>query len=145
MNYRLLGKTGLKVSEISLGTWQVGGVWGMGFDHDSAQELLQAAYESGVNFFDTADVYENGESEKAVGKFLKSVGSSEELFVATKCGKQINPFINENFSPEVLRGYVEDSLKRLKPKMDLIFSTFSEPLSLNEKIQLSGILDKLIK
>ena len=67
MNYRQLGKTGFKVSELSLGTWQLGGVWGTGFNHTSAQQILEAAYEEGVNFFDTADVYEDGESEKALG------------------------------------------------------------------------------
>jgi len=143
MNYRLLGKTGLKVSEISLGTWQVGGVWGMGFDHDSAQKLLQAAYESGVNFFDTADVYENGESEIAVGKFLKSVGSSEELYVATKCGKHINPFINENFSPEVLRGYVEDSLKRLGVETIDLIQLHCPPTEVYYRPEIFGLFDRL--
>ena len=50
MNYRQLGKTGFKVSELSLGTWQLGGVWGSGFNHTSAQQILEAAYEEGVNF-----------------------------------------------------------------------------------------------
>ena len=61
MHYRTLGKTGFNVSELSLGTWQVGGVWGTGFDHDLAKNLLEAAFDEGVNFFDTADVYEDGE------------------------------------------------------------------------------------
>ena len=70
MNYRTLGKTGFNVSELSLGTWQLGGVWGTGFDHHSAQRLLEAAFDEGVNFFDTADVYEDGESEMALGAFF---------------------------------------------------------------------------
>jgi aryl-alcohol dehydrogenase-like predicted oxidoreductase len=72
MRYRTLGKTGLKISEISLGTWQVGGKWGSGFDHDLAAKILKAALDEGINFIDTADVYENGESEKAVGKIPKA-------------------------------------------------------------------------
>jgi aryl-alcohol dehydrogenase-like predicted oxidoreductase len=111
MRYRTLGKTGLKISEISLGTWQVGGKWGSGFDHDLAAKILKAALDEGINFIDTADVYENGESEKAVGKFLKQ--TNERIYVATKCGRQINPHTNEGYTPRVLRKYVEDSLKRL--------------------------------
>jgi aryl-alcohol dehydrogenase-like predicted oxidoreductase len=60
MNYRTLGKTGLKVSEVSLGTWQVGGKWGSDFNQKSAEEILNTAIDNGVNFFDTADVYSNG-------------------------------------------------------------------------------------
>jgi aryl-alcohol dehydrogenase-like predicted oxidoreductase len=111
MQYRTLGKTGFKISEISLGTWQVGGKWGSGFDHQLAENILQAALDDGVNFIDTADVYENGESEKAVGKILKK--TNKRVYVATKCGRQINPHVNEGYTPRVLRKYVEDSLKRL--------------------------------
>jgi aryl-alcohol dehydrogenase-like predicted oxidoreductase len=111
MQYRTLGKTGFKISEISLGTWQVGGKWGSGFDHQLAENILQTALDDGVNFIDTADVYENGESEKAVGKILKK--TNKRVYVATKCGRQINPHVNEGYTPRVLRKYVEDSLKRL--------------------------------
>ncbi len=62
MNYRTLGKTELKVSEISLGTWQVGGKWGSGFDDKNAERILNEAIDKGINFIDTADVYENGKS-----------------------------------------------------------------------------------
>jgi aryl-alcohol dehydrogenase-like predicted oxidoreductase len=112
MKYRTLGKTGFTISEISLGTWQVGGKWGSGFDHQLAESILKAALDEGINFIDTADVYESGESEKAVGKILKT--TSERIYVATKCGRQIDPHVNEGYTPKVLRGYVEDSLKRLQ-------------------------------
>lgn len=119
MRYRTLGKTGFKISEISLGTWQVGGKWGSGFDYDLAAKILKVALDEGINFIDTADVYENGESEKAVGKFLKQ--TNERIYVATKCGRQINPYTNEGYTPRVLRKYVEDSLKRLDlDSIDLI-------------------------
>jgi len=68
MRKRLLGKTGFEISEIGLGTWQVGGKWGSVFDHDNADRILNAAIDNGVNFIDTADVYSDGESEKAVGR-----------------------------------------------------------------------------
>jgi len=89
MNYRKLGKTGFEVSEISLGTWQVGGKWGSKFDHDLAESIIREAIDNGVNFIDTADVYSDGESEKAVGKAVKRSG--KEVRIATKCGRQIHP------------------------------------------------------
>lgn len=109
MNYRKLGKTGFKVSEISLGTWQVGGKWGDGFDAKNADKILNEAVDAGINFIDTADVYENRKSEKAVGKLVRS--RSERIYVATKCGRFINPHENKGYTPKVLRKYVERSLK----------------------------------
>ena len=111
MNYRKLGKTGFEISEISLGTWQVGGKWGDDFNHNIADEILNTAVDSGINFIDTADVYGDGESEKAVGRFIKS--RSERIYVATKCGRQLNPHTNEAYKPAVLRKFVENSLKNM--------------------------------
>lgn len=111
MNYRKLGKTGFEISEISLGTWQVGGKWGDDFNHNIADEILNTAVDSGINFIDTADVYGDGESEKAVGRFIKS--RSERIYVATKCGRQLNPHTNEAYQPAVLRKFVENSLKNM--------------------------------
>ena len=111
MNYRKLGKTGFEISEISLGTWQVGGKWGDDFNHETADKILNAAVDSGINFIDTADVYGDGESEKAVGRFVKS--RSERIYVATKCGRQLNPHTSEAYQPAVLRKFVENSLKNM--------------------------------
>lgn len=110
MKYRKLGKTGFNVSEISLGTWQVGGRWGAKFNHDHADEIIHTAIDAGINFIDTADVYSEGLSEQAVGRVVRS--RSEQIYVATKCGRQINPHVNEGYQPSVLRKYVEDSLRR---------------------------------
>lgn len=110
MNYRKLGKTNFNISEIALGTWQVGGKWGSPFNDKTADELINTAIDNGVNFIDTADVYENGLSETAVGRVVRS--RSERIYVATKCGRHINPHINEGYQPKVLQKFVEDSLKR---------------------------------
>ncbi|KOP36613.1 aldo/keto reductase [Flavobacterium sp. WLB] len=110
MLYRKLGKTNFNISEISLGTWQVGGKWGSGFNDKTADELINTAIDNGVNFIDTADVYENGLSETAVGRVVSS--RSERIYVATKCGRQINPHVNDGYQPKVLQKFVEDSLKR---------------------------------
>lgn len=119
MNYRLLGKTGFKVSEIGLGTWQVGGKWGSPFDAQLADRILDTAIEGGINFIDTADVYSDGLSEEAVGRALQR--HKHRIFVATKCGRQITPHTSEGYQPPVLRSFVEDSLKRLKLEtLDLV-------------------------
>ena len=119
MKYRRLGKTNFNVSEISLGTWQVGGVWGSGFDDQHAERIINEAIDQGINFIDTADVYESGLSEAAVGRVVRS--RSEEIFVATKCGRQINPHISKNYTTTVLRKFVEDSLRNSRLEtLDLI-------------------------
>ena len=111
MNYRKLGKTNFNISEIALGTWQVGGKWGSPFNDKTADELINTAIDNGVNFIDTADVYENGLSETAVGRVVRS--RSERIYVATKCGRFINPHVSEGYQPKVLQKYIEDSLKRM--------------------------------
>ena len=119
MNYRRLGKTNFKVSEIGLGTWQVGGKWGSEFNNKSADKIINTAIDSGVNFIDTADVYENGLSETAVGRVVNS--HSEWIYVATKCGRQINPHVDAGYQTDVLRKYVEDSLRRMNLEtLDLV-------------------------
>ncbi len=143
VNYRILGKTNLSISEISLGTWQVGGKWGDPFDFSLANNILSEAVEKGVNFIDTADVYGNevGQSETAVGKFLKS--RSEEIYVATKCGRQLSPHTNEAYQPAVLRKFVEDSLKRLSiDRIDLI-QLHCPPTEVYYRPEIFGLFEKL--
>jgi aryl-alcohol dehydrogenase-like predicted oxidoreductase len=111
MRYRLLGKTGFSISEISLGTWQVGGKWGEPFSDANADAILDAAVDAGVNFIDTADVYGDGASEAAVGRLLRR--RSERLFVATKCGRRLQPHTADAYQPAALRGFVEDSLRNM--------------------------------
>lgn len=111
MNYRTLGKTGYRISEISLGTWQVGGKWGDSFSHENADRILNEAVDAGINFIDTADVYGDGESEKAVGQLVRS--RSERIYVATKCGRKLQPHTNEAYQPAALRAFVEDSLRNM--------------------------------
>jgi aryl-alcohol dehydrogenase-like predicted oxidoreductase len=108
MKYRILGKTGFKISEISLGTWQVGGRWGQDFNESNAKGILNRAIDKGINFIDTADVYGNGLSEKMVGEVVRS--RTERVYVATKCGRRLNPHNNAAYTPEALRSFVEDSL-----------------------------------
>jgi aryl-alcohol dehydrogenase-like predicted oxidoreductase len=111
MKKRLLGKTGFEVSEVGIGTWQVGGKWGSVFNNKNADEILNTAIDNGVNFIDTADVYSNGESEKAVGRLIHS--RRERIYVATKCGRKFSPHTDKAYQIKELRKFVEDSLKRM--------------------------------
>lgn len=110
MNYRTLGKTGFNISEVSLGTWQLGGKWGAPFDIEDADATLAEAYEQGVNFFDTADGYQGGDSEKAVGAFLKT---HPDVHFTTKIGRKEEPLSVDHFAPGNLTRYVEDSLTNM--------------------------------
>ncbi|MET0263370.1 MAG: aldo/keto reductase [Rariglobus sp.] len=110
MNTRPFGKTGRSVSEIGLGTWQIGGGWGEVSD-DTALDTLRAAYEAGVTFFDTADVYGGGRSESLIGQFLQEAPvARSRVFVATKLGRNNWP---NGFTRDQVRGFTEASLKRL--------------------------------
>jgi aryl-alcohol dehydrogenase-like predicted oxidoreductase len=111
MNKRILGKTGFGISEISLGTWQVGGKWGSLFNHGNADNILNVAVDNGVNFIDTADVYSDGDSEKAVGRLVRS--RQERIYVATKCGRKLSPHNDAAYQPAALRKFVEDSLQNM--------------------------------
>ena len=141
MQYRILGKTGYKISAISLGTWQVGGKWGSAFSYENAEQVLNTALENGINFFDTADVYSDGESEKAIGKFLK--GRREKIYVATKCGRQIQPHVNEGYKTSVLRKYVEDSLKRLQLETLDLIQLHCPPTAVYYRPEIFELFDKL--
>ncbi len=101
---------GVPVSEVGLGTWQIGGSWGEVSEDDSLAILREAA-SSGVTFFDTADVYGDGRSESLIGRFLQE-DKSRSVFVATKLGRSA-PGWPQNFEPATMRAHTEASLKRL--------------------------------
>lgn len=108
MNTRSLPNQHFSWTEIGLGCWQLGGGWGKPWSDDVAQEILQAAYESGTRFIDTADVYGNGESERSIGRFLKT---HSDCFVATKLGRAgIYP---SGYSRESLLAATRASISRL--------------------------------
>ncbi len=119
MNQRTLGNTGRSVSEIGLGTWQLGTRWGDPFNHEEALRILETAERSGITFIDTADVYNGGKSEEAIGEFIS--GRPEKFFVTTKCGRQLNPHTAEMYTPQAVAGFIEGSLSRLRlERLDLI-------------------------
>lgn len=110
MKYRKFYGAGPSVSEVGLGTWQLGADWG-DMDDKTADRILAQAVDSGVTFFDTADVYGEGLSETRISRFLKT--HSDKIFVATKLGRFPEPGGPENFSLKQFRLHTENSLRRL--------------------------------
>ena len=111
MKERPFGNKTRTVSEIGLGTWQLGGDWGSVTDR-AAEEILQTAVDHGVTFFDTADVYGGGVSEQRIARFLQQ--HEGRVFVATKLGRSGDPGWPENFTMATMRQHTEDSLRRLQ-------------------------------
>jgi aryl-alcohol dehydrogenase-like predicted oxidoreductase len=142
MNYRLLGKTGIKVSEVSFGTWAMGAGWGKVSDKDS-MAALNKAVDLGVNFFDTADVYGNGRSERLLGQLLKD--RSETIYVATKAGRRLQPHTAEKYTPLVIRKFVEESLKRLGVEALDLLQLHCPPWEVYYRPELFAALDALVK
>jgi aryl-alcohol dehydrogenase-like predicted oxidoreductase len=112
MNLRNFGGDAARISEVGLGCWQIGGdQWGDVSDAD-ALSTLHAALDSGISFWDTADVYGAGRSEELIGRFLRETGR-KDLFIATKLGRFPRPGLPENCTPANLRAHTEASIKRL--------------------------------
>jgi aryl-alcohol dehydrogenase-like predicted oxidoreductase len=110
MKTRMFGRSGRKVGEVGLGTWQLGANWGDVSD-ETARATLHAAWEAGTNFFDTADVYGMGRSETLIGRFLQETGAP--VYVATKLGRFSPPGWPQNFTRAGVREHTEASLRRL--------------------------------
>ncbi len=142
MNYRLLGKTGMKVSEVSFGTWAMGSGWGPVDDKES-MAALNKAVDLGVNFFDTADVYGNGRSEKLLGQLLRD--RKETIYVATKAGRKLSPHTADKYTPLVIRRFIEDSLKKLRVDALDLLQLHCPPYEVYYMPELFGSLDDLVK
>jgi aryl-alcohol dehydrogenase-like predicted oxidoreductase len=142
MNYRLLGRTGMKVSEVSFGSWAIGSGWGPVDDRTSIAALHKAV-DLGVNFIDTADVYGNGRSEKLIGQLLRE--RSETIYVATKAGRKISPHVAEKYTPVVLRKFVEESLKNLRVEALDLLQLHCPPTQVFYMPEVFDALDLMVK
>lgn len=119
MKKRAFGGSGVEIGEVGLGCWQFGGDWGS-VSEDDALQTLRAAYETGVTFYDTADVYGSGLSERLIGRWLRE-DKPGDVFVATKLGRRGDPGMPENFTLLAMRVHTEDSLRNLGVEaLDLI-------------------------
>ncbi len=119
MELRAFPRLGRTASVIGLGCWQLGADWGA-VDDRTAMEILHAAADAGVTFFDTADVYGDGRSERFVGRLLKE-RAGEDLFVATKTGRRATAQVDAEYSEANLRAWIGRSLENLGvERLDLV-------------------------
>ena len=142
MNYRPLGKTGWRVSDISFGAWAIGGNWGHVSEAD-ALDALNKAVDSGVNFIDTADVYGDGRSERLVASLKKN--RKQEILVATKAGRRLPRQTVEGYTRSNLTKWVEDSLRNLSTDAIDLLQLHCPPPELYYRPEVFVILDDLMK
>jgi len=132
----------MNVSEISFGAWAIGASWGKVDDKESLAALHKAV-DWGVNFFDTADVYGNGRSEKLIARLLKE--RKETIYVATKAGRKLDPHVAEKYTPQNIRRFVDDSLKNLELQTLDLLQLHCPPTAVYYTPELFYALDEMVK
>ena len=142
MNYRELGRTGWKVSEISFGAWAIGGAWGEVDDRESLATLHRAA-DLGVNFYDTADVYGDGRSERLLAQLKRE--RSEEIIIATKAGRRLDPHLASGYNRENLSAFIERSLKNLETGALDLLQLHCPPTDVYYNPELFAALDDFVR
>ena len=143
MKYRKFSDLGWNVSEIGLGCWEIGGSWGDVSEHD-AREILKKALDKGVNFFDTADVYGDGRSEKFLGEFIKS--TSEKIFVTTKSGRR---WRGTNYPRGYKQKYIEEFIDRSLINLGIdcidLLQLHCPPSEICSKKETYEMMDEIVK
>ena len=142
MNYRELGRTGRRVSSISFGTWAIGSAWGP-VDGDESLKALHKAVDLGVNFFDTADVYGDGHSERLLAQLKRE--RSEEIIIATKAGRRLDPHVAAGYTAENLTGFIDRSLQNLKVESLDLLQLHCPPADVYYSPQIFAALDDLVQ
>jgi len=142
MKYRILGKTGYEISEVSFGSWAIGGTWGP-VEDETSMKALQEAIDQGVNFFDTADVYGDGRSEKLLGKLANS--HKDKIYIATKAGRRLDPHVASGYTIENIRKFLERSLTNLDVERVDLLQLHCPPSEVYDDQELFYGLDQLVK
>jgi len=144
MQYRRLGKTGLEVSVIGIGSWQFGGSWGKTFEQEEVTCILSRASELGINFIDTAECYGHHVSERLIGEAIKQC--REKWFLATKFGhNHQNGLGAANYEPEQVLIQLEESLKALQTDYIDLYQLHSGTKEQLENDALWTMLDKQVQ
>jgi aryl-alcohol dehydrogenase-like predicted oxidoreductase len=141
MIYRPLGRTGLNVSAIGFGAWAIGGTWG-DTDDTAAMAALHRALDRGVNFFDTADVYGDGHSERLLAR-LRKERPNDPFHIATKAGRRLNPHVADGYLD--LRPFIERSLQNLDTDAIELLQLHCPPSAVYTMPEVFGALDDLVK
>ena len=142
MQYRKLGTTGFEVSTISFGAWAIGGSWGQVDDSESLAALHRAV-DLGVNFFDTADVYGDGHSERLLARLKRE--RSEPITIATKAGRRLDPHVASGYNRQNLTAFIERSLKNLETDALDLVQLHCPPTEVFYMPETFGVLDDLLQ
>jgi aryl-alcohol dehydrogenase-like predicted oxidoreductase len=142
MQYRELGQTGWRVSASSFGAWAIGGSWG-DVDDQESMATLHKAVDCGVNFFDTADVYGDGRSERLLRQLRQE--RSEEIVVATKAGRRLDPHVVSGYNRQNLTAFVERSLQNLGTETVDLLQLHCPPTEAYYMPEIFGFLDDLVQ
>ena len=142
MKYRKLGRTGYKISEVSFGAWAIGGTWGRVDDRESFKALNKAV-DLGVNFFDTADVYGDGRSERLLARLKKE--RKEKFYIATKAGRRLDQQTPEGYSKKNLTSFVNRSLKNLDAETIDLLQLHCPPTQVYYMPEVFSILDDMVR
>jgi aryl-alcohol dehydrogenase-like predicted oxidoreductase len=142
MQKRALGRTGFDVSTISFGAWAIGGTWGTVSD-DESLAALRRAVELGVNFFDTADVYGDGRSERLLAQLRRDV--KEPFYVASKAGRRADPHVASAYALPSLTAYIERSLRNLEVDAIDLLQLHCPPTDVYYMPEVFDGLDQLVR
>src|SRR5512139_2029547 len=142
MKYRPFGSTGWQVSTVSFGAWAIGGTWGPVEDQQSLA-ALHRALDLGVNFFDTADVYGDGRSERLMAQLRHE--RHEPFYVATKAGRRLDPHIASGYNRQNLTAFVERSLENLQTDALDLLQLHCPPTEVYYMPEVFGVLDDLVE
>jgi aryl-alcohol dehydrogenase-like predicted oxidoreductase len=149
MKYRLLGKTGLRVSVIGIGTWQFGGEWAKDFSQEQATAILARGRELGLNLLDSAECYGDHLSESLIGGAIASgqAGQREDWIIATKFGHTFHGYMNrtDDRSAADVRRQLEDSLRALRTDFIDLYQYHSVRDSEFDNAELRAVLDQAVR
>ncbi len=140
MHYRELGRTGLNVSAVGFGAWAIGGTWGP-VDDEASLKALHRALDLGVNFFDTADVYGDGHSERLLARLKRERGPI--FHVATKVGRRLSPHLAAGYTRENLSAFVERCASNLEVDALDLLQLHCPPNEVYYMPEVFGALDDL--
>jgi aryl-alcohol dehydrogenase-like predicted oxidoreductase len=141
MEYREFGRTGWNVAAVGFGAWAIGGTWGE-VDDENSLKTLHHALDLGVNFFDTADVYGDGRSERLLARLKRE--RREPFYIVTKAGRRLNPHVASGYNRQNLTAFVERSLQNLQMEALDLVQLHCPPTEVYYMPEVFGVLDDLV-
>ena len=151
MNFNKLGKTDIKVSELGFGAWSIAlDWWGKKIEEDEAKRMLKRAYDLGINFFETGDMYGKGKSEKIIGEVFKDM--RKEVIISTKYGYDFSNVeqighseLPQSFEKEFTKKALRDSLERLQTDYLDMYGLHNPKLNHIRDDSIFNLMDEFIK